>query len=74
MKKVLAGGKYGQLGKEFGDLILSNKQIAKPMDIDTIKMKINLKSYESSTEFLSDIKLIHHCAVIAFCKCISELD
>lgn len=69
MQKVFSVDKYACLGKHFGDMIRANKEIVVPMDIDTIKTKIGLQTYKSSAEFLLDIKLINHCAIVVFCKC-----
>lgn len=68
LKNVFNEKSYDALHEQFGNQVRSNEKITKPMDIPTIGRKIMAKEYESIYGFLTDVKLVQHCAEIVFSK------
>lgn len=64
MQNILGSDDSSILGCGFGKTIDSNTKIVQPIDVDTIRYKVNNGEYESLWEFLTDFKLVNHNAAI----------
>lgn len=64
ISRTLGSNIYEELDLAFCNDIRSNHKVVKPMDIQTIRKKIDTNEYDSTLGFLADVKLMRHCAEI----------